>query len=553
MSFRRIKLRSSARLVPILAVCVILFCFYSPRAFADTTYTVTITVRGLPPNLVTNVYVNGSYNGTLAGGASESYALYTMDSPYLISVDGYVQGSDNGTRYYCQSTTWSANSTGSQTFTYATQYFLIVQTAYSTATGQGWYTSGTTAHASVTDQKVPEGQGTRNIFNGWSQDAAGTQLTSNGITMNAPKVALANWITQFFLAVESNPENVTGLSGSGWYDAGTQGNFSATSIIPVATGTRLKFDHWSGEFAGQQPAGVVSIDRPKTVQANYLSQYLLTVQYSPVDVAGSYNETHAGWYDTNSDVQLGPAPTIISISPVERLQFTGWSDGGAVSGNISYAVFMGSPRTVTLSYATQYYLDVQSTYGTVSGSGWYNRGATATITGPTSAGTWPISYTLTGWTVDPSSVGIAGGGGSWTVTVNGPYVVQAQWSMDYLPLIILFAVAGTVTTVGVGVVVGYKRGGFSRRRPQKVPPTPKSPGTVCSNCGSSVPLGAEFCDKCRKPVVVTQTSSEDTRVYDYIVNHQGIISLSAASTDLGIPVGRLKEITERLKREGRLS
>jgi hypothetical protein len=512
--------------VPILAVCVFLLCFSSPHAFADTTYTVTITIQGLPANLVTNVYVDGIYNGTLSGGASESYNLYTADSPYMISVDGYVQGSDNGTRYYCQSTTWSASSSGSQTFTYVTQYFLAVQTAYSTATGQGWYASGTTAHATINDQQVPEGEGTRNIFNGWSRDASGTALTSDGITMNGPKVAIASWTTQFFLSVESNPSNVTGLSGSGWYDAGTQANFSAAPIISVASDTRLKFDHWSGEFAGQQPAGVVSMDRPKIVQANYLDQYLLTVQYSPVDVAESYNETHAGWYDSNSDVQLGPAPTIINVSPVERFQFTDWSDAGSTSGNLSYAVLMDGPHHVTVTYATQYYLDVQSTYGSVSGSGWYNRGATATITGPTSSGTWPISYSLTGWTVDPSSVGIGGGGGSWTVVVNGPYVMQAQWSMDYLPLIILFAVAGTVTTVGVGTVVGYKRGGFNRRRPQKVPST---------------------------PVVLTQLPSEEDKVYDYIVSHQGIISLSTASGDLDIPIERLKEVTERLKREGRLS
>jgi hypothetical protein len=371
--------------------------------------------------------------------------------------------------------------------------------------------------------------------------------------MNAPKVAIANWITQFFLEVESNPDNVTGLSGSGWYDAGAQANFSATPIIPLATNTRLKFDHWSGEFVGSLPAGVVSMDRPKIVQADYLAQYLLTVQYSPVDVAGSYNETHAGWYDTNSDVQLGPAPTIISLSPVERLQFTGWSDGRSVSDNITYAVLMDSPRNVTLSYATQYYLAVQSTYGTVSGSGWYNRGATATITGPTSSGAWPISYALTGWTVDPSSVGIAGGGGSWTVIVNGPYVVQAHWSLDYLPLIMLFAVAGTVTTAGVGTLIGYRRGGFSRRRPQKVSSTSSRLGTICSNCGSSVPLGAASCEKCRTPVAAVRTISDEEKVYDYIVSHQGIISLSAASGDLGIPVEQLKEITERLKREGRLS
>jgi hypothetical protein len=328
--------------------------------------------------------------------------------------------------------------------------------------------------------------------------------------------------------------------------------------IPVTSNTRLKFNNWNGEFSGQQPVGSVSMDRPKTVVANYLAQYLLAVNYSPAEVASSYNETNAGWYDTNSDVQLGPAPTIINVNTVERLQFTGWSDNGFVSTNPSYTVLVDRPRNVTLSYTAQYYLDVRSTYGTVSGSGWYSRGATATISAPTSSGTWPISYTLTGWTVDPPTEALTNNAGSWAIVVDRPYVVQAQWSIDYFPLIILFGgTAVAVTTISVGVV-GYKRGIFRRGRhafrPKKTEQTLTIPSAVvCSNCGNAVPKGVEFCDKCGASTAAVQEPSRDDRVFDYIVKHQGVISLRAASADLGMSVDQLKVITERLKREGRLS
>jgi len=531
---------------------MLFLCYRTPHVVAGTTYTVTITVQGLPPNLVTNLYVNGINNGTLAGGASQPYTLYTSDSPYSISVDTYVQGSNNGTRYFCASPTWTVSSSTTNVFTYVTQYFLAVQSAYGTATGQGWYTSGTQTQATINDQEVLEGQGTKYVFSGWSRDAAGTQLQSNSIIMDAPKVAIANWIIQFYLTVQSNPGNLTGLKGSGWYDDAGMANVSAPSIIPLNSGTRLEFDHWSGELSGQQPVGVVSMDRPKTIQANYVDQYYLSVQYAPAEVADSYNETHAGWYSTNSDVQLGPAPTTITISPVERLQFTGWSDSGSLANNLSYAVTMDKPRNVTLSYSTEYYLNVQSTYGTMSGSGWYNRGAVATITGPTSYGAWPITYTLTGWIVNPPSAGIAGDGSSWTVIVDGPYVVQAQWSMNYLPLIMLFAVVGSVSTIGAATFVGYKRGSFARKHPGKLPTAPPIP-RVCNNCGSALTTGAKFCDKCSTAPAPTHLPPTENKVYDYIVNHNGVISLSAASADLGVPVDELKEITERLKREGRLS
>jgi hypothetical protein len=547
-------------LLSIFTVCILLVGINFPRAFADSTYTVTVTVQGLPANLVADLYVNGIYNGTLAGGASVTYTLSSANSPYFISVDSYVQGSNNGTRYYCQNAAWQASVSATQVFTYVTEYFLTVQSAYSSATGQGWYTSGSAARATVSGQEVPEGQDTRNIFGGWSADATGTQLTSNAITMNGPKIAIANWKTQFFLTVQSDPANVTGLNGSDWYDAGAQANFSAAMTITVTSNTRLKFDHWSDEFSGQQPVGSVSMDRPKTVVANYLAQYLLAVGYSPAEVAGSYNETHAGWYDTNSDVQLGPAPAIINVSTVERLQFTAWSDDGSVSNNLSYTVLVDRPRNVTLSYTAQYYLDIRSTYGTVSGSGWYSRGSTVTISAPTSSGTWPISYTLTGWTVDPPTEALTNKGGSWAIVVDRPYVVQAQWSIDYFPLIMLFGgTAVAITTLSVGAVVGYKRGIFSRRRhtplPQKTEQTLTIPGAVvvCSHCGNDVPKGLEFCDKCGASIAAIQITSQDDKVYDYIVNHQGVISLRAASTDLGISVEQLKVITERLKREGRLS
>ncbi len=527
-------------------------------AFADNSYTVTITVQGLPSSLSTKVYVDGSYNGTLSGGSSDTLTLSINDNPHAILVDSYVQGTGNGTRYYENDTVWGISSPGSHMFTYVAQYFLSVETAFSSATGQSWYNAGSTAQAVLNDQQIVEGQGTRNIFTGWSGDATGTQLTSNAIIMDGPKVATANWKTQFYLTIESNPANVTSLTGSGWYDSGVDANFSAVMVASGTSNTRLEFDHWSGEYTGQQPSGMVLMDRPKIVSANYLVQYLLTVMYSSPSVSSSYNETHAGWYAANSSVQLGPAPSIINLSTVERLRFIGWSDNGSVSKNLSYSVLVVGPLNVTLSYTTQYYVDVRSTYGTASGSGWYDRGTTATITSPTTSGTWPVSYALTGWSVDPPTGTLNSTENSWMLTVNGPYVVQAEWGVDYVPLILLFGGSAVAfAAVGVTAVVVHRRSKVTGRstapRPQKTGQAMLGSLVVCNSCGNNVPKGAEFCEKCGAPIAPLIEPSTENKVYDYIVKHEGIISLSEASADLAIPVEQLKEITERLKREGRLS
>jgi ribosomal protein L40E len=75
---------------------------------------------------------------------------------------------------------------------------------------------------------------------------------------------------------------------------------------------------------------------------------------------------------------------------------------------------------------------------------------------------------------------------------------------------------------------------------------------VCGKCGNKIPKGVEVCGKCGTPIAPLQPKSKDDTVYDYIVKHQGVISLRAASNDLGISVDELKEITGRLKKDGRL-
>jgi hypothetical protein len=47
--------------------------------------------------------------------------------------------------------------------------------------------------------------------------------------------------------------------------------------------------------------------------------------------------------------------------------------------------------------------------------------------------------------------------------------------------------------------------------------------------------------------------SLDDKVYDYIVKHEGVISLSTASAELGIPIEELKTITSQLRNQGRLA
>ena len=380
----------------------------------------------------------------------------------MVTVDIYVPGSAGsaGTRYFEKDISWFFNTGATHVFSYSAQYYLTVKTGYGTAKGEDWYDSGSSVQAVLNTGEVLESPGIDHLFTGWGSDASGTGLTSNPIVMDRPRNATANWKTRFLLTVESDPTNVTGLLGTGWFDAGSQATFSASAFAPVNSSSRLRFDHWSGAFAGQSSSGSVTMDRPKAVQANYLAQYLLTINYDPQSIPHSYNET--SWQDANTDVPLGPAQPTVDLSSVERLRFVGWVENGSQLSGAAIDIHMDKPHELTLSYVTQYYVDVRSAYGTALGSGWYDNGAIARITISTTAGYWPITYTLSNWDVTPPTGNLTLDNGSWALTVDRPYVVDAVWNFDMFPIIALFGGGALAIVAVIGIAVAYKRGMLNR-------------------------------------------------------------------------------------------
>ena len=242
---------------------------------------------------------------------------------------------------------------------------------------------------------------------------------------------------------------------------------------------------------------------------------------------------------------------------MERLRFVSWVESGKQLSGISVNIFMDGPHELTLSYVTQYYVDVRSSFGTVSGSGWYDKGSTAQITASTTAGSWPFTYTLSGWQVTPATGNLAAGSGSWVLTVDRPYVVDAVWNFDVLPLFALIGATVFATVAVAGIAIAYRRGmltrGMSTLRPTAAGATVRGQTQICRNCGSSIPKVATFCQKCGAPVVAVEATALEDKVYDYIVKHEGVISMTKASEDLGISVEQLKETTEGLKKKGRLA
>lgn len=103
--------------------------------------------------------------------------------------------------------------------------------------------------------------------------------------------------------------------------------------------------------------------------------------------------------------------------------FSSWSDSGSQTHNVTPT----SNTTYTANLNTQYYLTVNTSpasLSTISGSGWYNSGASATTgTAPSTITSSGTTYSFTGWTVDGSSVT----GNPITTTMNSAKTATANY------------------------------------------------------------------------------------------------------------------------------
>ena len=125
----------------------------------------------------------------------------------------------------------------------------------------------TCAPGSVHDLTVPPlvdtGTGTRYVFASWSDGD-----TSVSRTISRGGVYTASYTTQHQLLIESaygEPD------GEGWYEAGST---ITISVVPSEGRIiRQVFTGWSGNFSGDKPTAQLIMDSPKTITANWRTDY----------------------------------------------------------------------------------------------------------------------------------------------------------------------------------------------------------------------------------------------------------------------------------------
>jgi len=204
-------------------------------------------------------------------------------------------------------------------------------------------------------------------------------------------------------------------------------------------------------------------------------------------------------------------------------------------------------------YVALYLLEVTSPYGSPKGGGWHEAGSVAKIS--VEREVQPnilVRYVFKGWSGDYD-----GADPEATITMDSPKVITAQWQADYTALIVLLVAAAAVA--GGGIVFFLRR---HRRAMPAVPLGVVSPESVRAGVPSKpVPEAAGVAKEVKevkgvptpKIIPMAQTlPALDEKVYNYIVEHEGAISISQAARDLAVTQDELKQVIERLKSQGRL-
>ena len=360
---------------------------------------------------------------------------------------------------------YSANHVNKQGSDDGENNLLTIISPYGKTAGSGSYLVGETAEFRALEQYVYDEfrDGVRHAFAGW--DTGNTpNLMSNSIIMNESKVVKANWNEQYRLD-HLNSMSGMDLIGVGWHDKGSRASLVAISNSEPELGAGVKyvFKEWVsvGPNAAliedpKSPATSIIMEKPYGIMADWKKQYYLDISsgYGKVEGAGYYD---AGTYATASiDSEVGD----IGKDGI-RVVFDGW-DVDANSDGMNVKVFMDGPKSLDAKWKKQYYLTINSEYGIPNGSDWYDEGQVATfgINIPRDpAGFWKqqIFY---GWDGSFTTTSMTG-----AVLMNGPKIVNAQWSEDY-----------STAYLNIGIIAGIVVGGlftYKKMRKLKATPPPK--------------------------------------------------------------------------------
>ena len=226
---------------------------------------------------------------------------------------------------------------------------------------------------------------------------------------------------------------------------------------------RYVFNEWSdGETDATR---TIELEDDLDLTAEYTRQFY-------VRVASPYGTTSGeGWYDEGSTATISVSSTTVDQGNYTKRIFLGWKSGGVtVSTTPTYTFTVNQPYEFTAEWKTRYYVQVISEYGTPTGTGWYDKGSTATVSiSTTKVEGIPFNKVFKGWRDQSGS--IVSTSSTYTFTVNQPVTLTAVWEQELNMMVVLAGVAVIVIIILIAVIA-------KSRKPKErvyVPPPPPPP------------------------------------------------------------------------------
>ena len=339
---------------------------------------------------------------TLDGQPQVSYAqngmlTFTADNGTNVIISGVSTGSSSTEEWVLNSEGTNVTVPAGSTTTFYYYDILSQQIAYAVSGG------GNPSNPTLTYYTAPS--------------TASSQSSQTIDTISLPLIQQTILVLRGTTATVSN--NILGTSKDQWATPKSSWSISQVNQIP----SLILYYHQYQVIAsystsdGSIPSSNIILSGTQ-FGSNY--QLLLTTTNQAI------------WLDANTP--WSASAIITAISGTER-----WISSAGTSGDITGAI------TINPIYVHQYYLAVISTYGSPSGSGWYDSGsaAYAGLNAGTVSGGAGTRYVFTSWGTDASGTNYAL---SSAITMNSPETANANWKTQYQ--LTVTSVYGTTSGAG---------------------------------------------------------------------------------------------------------
>lgn len=176
-----------------------------------------------------------------------------------------------------------------------------------------------------------------------------------------------------------------------------------------------------------------------TITFTYEPEYYLEFQSETVDFPSI-----EGWYEKGTLVETPIASLHVNGTAGSRYVFEYWTIDGREVGANPVSVAMDKPHNLSIQYRVQYYVSVDSEYGSPVGSGWYDAGSSVEIS-VTSPQGFGLQKVFDHWEGDevPDSPTVS-------ILANSPKTLVAVWREDYTQIYVaLLVVIAAALAIGL--------------------------------------------------------------------------------------------------------